>query len=59
MVNLYESFFRLEEIFFNFYKDLANESEINAYESMRNNYIDELKMMHSRILNKFQSMNVK
>ena len=59
MINLYESFFRLEEVFFDFYKDLANENEITAYTKMREDYIKDLKEIHSRLIVKFQQISAK
>ena len=59
MINLYESFFRLEEVFFDFYKDLANEDEITAYTKMREDYIKDLKEIHSRLIVKFQQISAK
>ncbi len=55
ILNLYESFFRLEGIFYDFYKELSSESEIKAYENMRDIYLKELSNIHDHILKRYKN----
>ena len=57
MLNLYESFLRLESVFYNFYCDLSNDDEIKAYQNMREIYLNELKEIHNNLQLKFKESN--
>ncbi len=57
MINLYESFFRLESVFNTFYKEIATEEEYARYLNLRNVYMNELLVIHKSLnlqyVNKF------
>ena len=59
ILNLYETFFRLESIYYDLYVDLSSKEEIEAYKKMREIYLKELSEIHDRILNKYQEIKNK
>ena len=54
LINLYESFFRIEEVFKNLFLSRVNPEGKNKYLEMRNLYLSQLKSIHSR-----ESLNFK
>ena len=53
MINLYESFFRLENVFHNFYKSFASKEEQQLYLNMHDVYLKQLKIIHKNLSLKF------
>ncbi len=53
ILNIYETFFRLELVFYEEYKKSNNEKEIRAYEILRRNYLSQLGSIYQIELKKF------
>ena len=53
LVNLYESFFRLEKIFFTVYTNAISEDEQKKYAAMRNVYYSQMAAIHQREKGRF------
>lgn len=52
IINLYETFFRLERVFANFYKN-GNKENFSSYQKIREVYITQLTQIYERIQNSF------
>lgn len=51
MINLFESFFRLETVFYNFYKNVSNEKEVANYETLKKVYMTQLRYIYDNLVN--------
>jgi hypothetical protein len=56
MLNLYESFFRLEKIFTTLFLSTTTEAEKNRYLAMRKLYYGELRAVYAYLSKKFQAL---
>ena len=59
LLNLYESFFRIERIFINLFVNRVNEEDKKRYADMRKLYYSQLVNIHKRERIKFQQMKIK
>ncbi len=55
ILNLYETFFRLETIFTTLYSSYVNEAELNKYRELRKLYLTELNVVYVYIQNMFKN----
>lgn len=55
LLNLYESFFRLESVFFDFFKKIANKNEVLHYETLRKVYMSQLRLVYGDLINIFKT----
>ena len=53
LLNLYESFFRIEKIFYNFYKDKVSNDILKRYEMLQNMYLSQLSLIYNEKKDKF------
>lgn len=54
LLNLYESFFRLETVFYDFFKKIANKNEVLHYETLRKVYMSQLRLVYGDLANIFK-----
>lgn len=47
LLNLYETFFRLEKVFYSFYKSVSKKDEVEQYETLQKIYINQLHQIHN------------
>ena len=47
LLNLYETFFRLEKVFYTFYKSVSKKDEVEQYETLQKIYINQLHQIHN------------
>ena len=59
LLNLYESFFRLEVIFEAYYRSVNNEEVVKQYENMKAVYLKELHLIYTVMQNSFLRNNIK
>lgn len=59
IINLYESFFRLEKVFSSMYLGTAGEEEKRRYENLRHAYYGELIASYGRLKKRFSSLSKK
>lgn len=57
LLSLYESFFRLEKVFFNFLLNKVNEEQMSAYKNLRNLYYTQLITIYKRELEEFKKLS--
>ena len=53
IINLYESFFRLENVFDQYYKKYVNENIFQQYEILKATYLRQLHYIYQDLLTKF------
>jgi len=56
LLNLYESFFRLEKVFVSLFVPRVNEEQLNSYKNMRKVYYSQLLAIHKRETNRYLSI---
>lgn len=54
LLNLYESFFRLEKVFYSFYKRVSKKGEVKQYEALQKVYINQLLQIHQGLSSMFK-----
>lgn len=54
LVNLYQTFIRLEKIFLQFYQIIVSVEEVNYYSLARDNYLKDLELIEQRELEKLE-----
>ncbi len=54
MINLYETFFRLEEVFYELFKKTSSEEEVARYNQLRNVYKRQLQVIYKQIGESFR-----
>ena len=59
LLNLYETFFRLEIIFEAIFKSLNNDALINQYERLKQVYLGELRSIYQIVKQNFIASNTK
>lgn len=59
LLNTYESFIRLEAIFYNVYSSVVSEEETKRYLLMRNLYLAQMIAIHKKEQERFKSINTK
>ena len=59
LLNLYESFFRLEVIFEAYYRSVNNEEVVKQYENMKAVYLKELHLIYTVMQKSFLRNNIK
>lgn len=59
LLNLYESFFRLEVIFEAYYRSVNNEEVVKQYENMKAVYLKELHLIYTVMQKSFLRSNIK
>ncbi len=57
LLNVYETFFRMEEIFYGIYQKKSSPEEIKYYALMRKEYLQELVLIHQKELALFKEIN--
>ncbi len=53
ILNLYETFFRLEKIFSSLYSSYINDSDLKKYIQLRNTYLKQINLVYERLKNNF------
>ncbi len=59
LLNVYETFFRMEEMFYGIYQKKSSSEEIKYYSLMRKEYLQELILIHQKELAVFKEINQK
>ena len=54
LLNLYETFFRLEKVFYIFYKKVSKKDEVEQYETLQKIYINQLHQIHNGLSSLFK-----
>lgn len=55
MINLFESFFRLETVFNSLFKRISNEKEVANYETLRQVYMKQLQYIYESLVNVYRN----